>query len=200
MKFPGKICAAIVLMSMTYSVPEEVLGWEIGTHEALSVGAAQGSAIDRVARESLGLDKGILSILSDNDSSLSIRGWIERGSNREDDFGFFSLRFSNHFHHPLRSPWSLAGLNDIFSGFSSGIWAQTLNQSSFTGSWSWQETRERFYRGLTSPNKADRESFLAQTFRGLGHQIHLIQDASSVRHARNKSHLAHRFILAIRTR
>ncbi len=116
----------------------------------------------------------------------------ELGSRREDDFGFLSLRFLNHFHQPVRSPWTQAGLSDFFSGSSAAIWAQTLNQSLLngTGSWSWQETRERFYRGLTSSNKVDRESLLAQTFRGLGHQIHLIQDASSVPHARNEAHPA----------
>jgi hypothetical protein len=34
----------------------------------------------------------------------------------------------------------------------------------------------------------DRDKFLAQTFRGLGHQIHLIQDAAAVPHARNEAH------------
>jgi len=167
------------------------LAWEVPTHVAISAEATRASSVNQILRESLGFNEGLDTTLRDGTEIREVQLWIEEGSRREDDFGFLALssRFLNHFHHPLRSPWSQAGLSDgLFTGRSSGIWAQTQNQTTSTGSWSWQETRERFHRALTSPNKADRESFLAQTFRGLGHQIHLIQDASSVPHTRNEAH------------
>ncbi len=183
-------CLVIVQIFSTWCSPS--FSWEVRTHIPITAQATQSSILDRVIRESLGFNAGQTAVFKDGNDQLQARQWIEAGSDREDDFGFFSLRFANHFHQPLRSPWSQAGLNDVFSGQSSGIWAQTLNQSTFSGSgsWSWQETRDRFYRGLTSSNKTDRESFLAQTFRGLGHQMHLIQDASSVPHTRNEAHPA----------
>jgi len=184
----------VLVVGLTLGWPTATgLAWEVLTHEEISSRAVDVSSVDRVTREALGLTKGVDdTLLEDGGEQFSIRNWIRQGANREDDFGFLALcsRFLNHFHQPLRSPWSQAGLNDLFSGQSSGIWAQSPNQSTLsgTGSWSWQETRDRFYRGLTSPNKADREGYLAQTFRGLGHQIHLIQDASSVPHTRNEAH------------
>lgn len=168
-----------VVLANSYSA-----AWEVVTHEAISRDAVAVSTTDLAVKDSLGLQSGIQSTLGDGATQLTIQEWVARGSRREDDLP----RLLNHFHHPLR-PWNQAGLSDIFSGTSSVIWAQTQNQSFFTGSWSWQETRNRFHLALTSEKKEDQESFLAQTFRGLGHQIHLIQDAASVPHARNESHV-----------
>ncbi len=165
------------------------VAWEIVTHEAISLEAAKASAADRLIRSSLGLENGIKTSLRDGSAEKSVELWVAEGSRREDDFTIFPFgRFLNHFHHPLR-PWDQAGLSDILSGMSSAVWAQMRNQQATgTGSWSWQETRDRYYQALTSQSKVDRDRFLAQTFRGLGHQIHLIQDAASVPHARNEAH------------
>jgi len=180
---PSIIIAALVWLSGGFA-SEPALGWEVLTHRVISQEAINASNINQVLRESLGLENGLSSPLRDDDSERSIEQWIGEGSRREDDFP----RFLNHFHHPLRS-WGQAGLNDFFSGESSAVWAQTVNQSALSDSWSWQETRNRYYLALTSQTKEDRDRYLAQTFRGLGHQIHLIQDVASVPHARNKAHL-----------
>jgi hypothetical protein len=123
-------------------------------------------------------------------------------------------RFNNHFHNPLKS-WSSAGLNDYLIvpnpfppftpiiypvyGESSLLWAQDgTKQESFPGGdWSWKKIREHYYTALTGRdfigaevalNKEKRDEYFAMTFRGLGHQIHLIQDASVPAHVRNDAH------------
>jgi hypothetical protein len=125
-------------------VPTNLFAWEIETHQAISSEAIDASRLDHMLRFSLGFDNGVDSLAQDSNVALSIRDWIREGSKREDDFTFWPFgRFLNHFHHPLRS-WTAAGLNDIFTGQSSAIWAQTRNQpAANTGSWSWQETRDR---------------------------------------------------------
>lgn len=123
-------------------------------------------------------------------------------------------RFNNHFHNPLKS-WSEAGLNDYLIipnpyppfipytysvfGKSPVIWAQdSTYQASFReGNWSWQKIREYYYIALTgkdftgtiiAPTKEKRDEHFAKTFRGLGHQIHLIQDMAQPAHVRNDAH------------
>ena len=170
-------------------IPPAVQGWEVETHEAISREAAIDSSLDSSLKGSLELPRGLQTPLPDGAAQLTIEVWIAFGSRREDDFTIRPFgRFLHHLHQPLR-PWAQAGLSDILSGTSSLIWAQTRDQQALgTGSWSWQETRDRFHLALKSEKKEDRDKFLAQTFRGLGHQIHLIQDAASVPHARNESH------------
>ena len=165
-------------------------GYEVETHQGISQEAVRSSSVQSTVRDSLGIDSGIEARLKDGKVEKTIQGWVVEGSKREDDYTTFpSGRFRNHFHHPLRS-WGNAGLSDTFAGQSSVVWAQTRAQpAAMTGSWSWQETRDRFALALTSALQKDRDRWLAQTFRGLGHQVHLIQDAASVPHARNESHV-----------
>ena len=85
------------------------------------------------------------------------------------------------------------------AGQSSLLWAQDgANQENFPeGNWSWKKIREYFYTALTGKDfngsdvaltKAQRDEYFARTFRGLGHQIHLIQDAAQPDHVRNDAH------------
>jgi hypothetical protein len=50
-------------------------------------------------------------------------------------------------------------------------------------------TGKDFSGSTVAPNKDKRDEYFAQTFRGLGHQMHLIQDASQPDHVRNDAHL-----------
>jgi hypothetical protein len=56
------------------------------------------------------------------------------------------------------------------------------------GDWSWQKTRDYFYTALTSLNESERQANFAKTFRGLGHQMHLLQDTAVPEHVRNDAH------------
>jgi hypothetical protein len=105
---------------------------------------------------------------------------------REDDWvGGVFLRFRYHFHNPLQ-PWSSAGLSfgGGETGASSVLWAQSDAQS-----WSWGRVRRHLLDGLTAQTPAARERALARAFRGLGHLIHLVQDAAVPAHSRNDPHL-----------
>jgi hypothetical protein len=176
---------------LSFSGPE---AWEIPTHQAITGEAAGSSQVGSVLQEALGVGDGLNFIASDGSVSLSIRDWLNRGSAREDDSYYINSqynpfgRFWNHFHHPLRT-WDTAGLTDIGTGQSSVLWAQTDPQNAYsTGNWSWQEVRRQFSLALTSAQKADRDAALARTFRGLGQQLHLVQDVASIPHARNEAH------------
>jgi hypothetical protein len=131
----------------------------------------------------LGIEDGLRARLSwvggNSGTNKQIREWIQEGGEFEDA----SRRFFNHFHDPTHAnPWNNAGLNDSvllipFSGGSALRWAQ--NAGTFERpnlDWSWQATRNYFFQALTSGARTERDAFFAQTFRGLGNQIHLIQD------------------------
>jgi hypothetical protein len=118
---------------------------------------------------------------------------------REDD----TPRFLNHFHNPLHT-WDAAGLRvpwpffGVQIGFSSILW----EQDTATSGWSWWNARSFYLDALTRPQPAERDERLARTFEGLGHVIHLVQDAASPAHARNDLHIGpgHDDVLAGRTK
>lgn len=129
--------------------------------------------------------------------------WIKEGAKDEDQGGWFdtiigNARFYNHFHNPLKI-WQDAGLDDLNLGVdkSSLLWAQDSayqNDSKWpdmTGGkdWSWQTIRTYYKDALTNTNKLLRQEYLAKTFKGLGHQIHLLQDKAVPAHVRNDAHI-----------
>ncbi|HKX05567.1 MAG TPA: hypothetical protein VJX71_23940 [Methylomirabilota bacterium] len=119
-----------------------------------------------------------------------MEGWLVEGAIREDDFP----RFLNHFHNPLATAWSQAGLGGSV-GQSAILWAQNPSQSA--PSWSWQDARQSYVDALTRSARADRDRGLAATFEALGRQMHLVQDASSPGHARNDPHILFNYETAI---
>ncbi|GEM_PF-4307131 len=76
------------------------------------------------------------------------------------------------------------------SGESALKWAQDGSKQSVSvgGDWSWKKIRDFYYSALTAKNDTDRQANFAQTFRGLGHQMHLMQDMSVPAHVRNDAH------------
>ncbi|MCI4627041.1 MAG: hypothetical protein L3V56_13930, partial [Candidatus Magnetoovum sp. WYHC-5] len=127
----------------------------------------------------------------------NILQWIKEGSTMEDAGSVFKfklnlsdVRFRNHFHNPMKT-WDVAGINDVEYGFRTTgnsliLWAQNVmagstgdDQNDFPeGDWSWDTTREFFLNALIASDKTSREENWAKTFRGIGHQLHLIQDSS----------------------
>jgi hypothetical protein len=116
--------------------------------------------------------------------------WLISGAASEDNFP----RFLNHFHNPLSSNWSAAGLGDSV-GQSAILWAQNPSQSA--PSWSWQDVRQAYADALTKAGHADRDKGLTTMFEGLGRQMHLVQDAASPGHARNDPHILFNYESAI---
>lgn len=161
--------------------------YEPGTHREIAERAAQPelSSVDRALKAELSLGKGV----AETFSGQSVAGLIGAGAFFEDEPVF---RVLNHFHDPLR-PWQEAGLRLTLSGQigqSSVLWQQNPAQDSRAsgGNWSWQDARQRYLEALTSGTREEREQAFANTFRGLGHLTHLIQDAAVPAHVRNDPH------------
>jgi hypothetical protein len=191
--------SVVVLSLVIFEFMSTAIAWDNQTtHRDLSRVAAEQSILSSgYLQTTLGIKDGLSTNIhwpgGTGGKDKSIREWIRDGADFEDVGGIVNGRFYNHFHNPLQ-PWPLAGLNDYgllwtAHGESALLWAQNaggLDQSNTD--WSWQPTRQHYYLSLTAPIEADRDAELAQTFVGLGHQIHLIQDMSQPAHVRNDAH------------
>lgn len=185
----------ILFILFVLFIPNGLKAWnEERTHPDISEIAARNTILNSNYLKNFGLAKGLDEIL--NDQKVFV--WIRKGASLEDQSSpLFPLigttRSLNHFHNPLK-PFSEAGLDDWFilhyTGESSVLWAQdgSRQQTIVGGDWSWQKTREYFYTALTSLNETAREANFAKTFKGLGHQMHLLQDTAVPDHVRNDAH------------
>ena len=200
-----KRIALFTLLGIVSLVPWAT-AYERGTHREISERAADPavSRLDQVLKEEIGLTDGVRRTLI----GRQIRGLVGSGAD-EEDVPF--LRPLNHFHNPLLS-WGDAGLSMgyglVARANSSVLWQQTLGQDATSvriallpwrvggGDWSWQDTRRRYLDALTGTDRAGRlnslpsgrEQTLAEVFLGLGHLVHLIQDATVPAHVRNDAH------------
>jgi len=123
-----------------------------------------------------------------------IKYWVSYGADLEDAGSDFEAilgkaRFKNHFHNPLKN-WSDAGLSDIQNGMSMVLWAQDSQAQSnaHEGDYSWHALRNYYYGALIGKDDNFRQENFAQLFKGLGHQIHLVQDSGQPDHVRNDAH------------
>jgi Tol biopolymer transport system component len=178
------------------------LSWDDDvTHKDLSEYAAGSSVLDKNKGDYL-KNFGFVDALDTQvkwGEEKSIKKWLQEGAYREDKQDLLfplsgTSRSLNHFHNPLKD-WSQAGLDDWYlgshyTGESSLVWAQdsSSQKNVIEGNWSWQKTREYYYHALTFLTDSDRQGFFAQTFRGLGHQMHLLQDTAVPDHVRNDAH------------
>ncbi len=155
-----------------------------GTHEVLNEKALTISIVDSYLKNNLAFPDGIEEKISGESGTKTVNYWIRGGGRTEDD----SFRYKNHFHNPLEENWNEAGLSDIFSGDSSIVWAQDINQE-----WSWKNARNYYYLALTNATKEERDQNFANLFRALGQVMHLIEDSSVPAHSRNDTHLLYNY-------
>lgn len=121
----------------------------------------------------------------------TVRDWLRYGSEKEDARKYnliynASVRCFNHFHDPIGNK----GLSDDAAGQSALEWAQDANNQfgEVEGDQSWSMVRTLFYQGLTGATETERNADLAAMFKGLGHQMHLVQDMGVPYHVRNDAH------------
>jgi hypothetical protein len=121
-------------------------------------------------------------------TECKVADWIAYGAEKEDaavdTWGpNYSGRYNNHFHDPI----SGQGLNDMTSGRSALEWAQDSDaQSDYPeGDQSWSTLRMLYYIALMETDQAVRSETLAQLFKGIGHQMHLVQDMAVPAHEHN---------------
>lgn len=124
--------------------------------------------------------------------SLMVFRWIGMGGLKEDRPEWYLpfVRSANHFHNPITDE-GYSGIwgAGIFDGESALRWAQLpVETQSPGGHYSWHDVRGYYEKALTSYDRNDREEFFAETFRGLGQLMHLVQDMSVPEHARDDGH------------
>lgn len=121
------------------------------------------------------------------------RDLIRIGSEKEDDYSFWDIvnaRSRNHFYAPNRQLMGETGWQKTV-GMPTPLWAQDGNSQATKvgGDWSWKKVREHQYNYLIAPDKTAEDSYLADLLKGLGYQMHLIQDMSQPNHVRDDTHI-----------
>jgi hypothetical protein len=163
--------------------------FEISTHKAISNrSVAPGvSSLDEFLKNMLPFEfeNGIDQVV---DGGRLVKDLIEDGAKNED---CCLIRPRHHFHNP-RLTWDQAGWRpppfSVQLGESSVIWSQDQNQNS-GGKHSWKDARDSYYQALTATSDSEKRRLYAETFRSLGHLIHLVQDAAVPSHTRNDTHI-----------
>ncbi len=165
---------------------------ETVTHEAINEHIARNSlngfSFDLYLKKQLGITKGI----EENVNSYAIWRWLRDGGKYEDKppWTIPYVRSANHFHNPLTKkgfsggwgPYTLTGESALF-------WAQMPSGTQWPGGqYSWHDVRQYYFWALTSTNLNSRDTYFAETFRGLGQLMHLVQDMSVPAHTRNDGH------------
>ena len=125
---------------LIFMLPVFADAYEVGTHRALVATAASRSKIDAFLRNDLGLAEGLGTSVLDQ----VLTNWLADGASNEDNFP----RFLNHFHNPLASNWSEAGLGGSV-GQSVILWAQNPGQSAPGWSWYWSGWSHTHASGLS---------------------------------------------------
>ena len=177
---PYRLPLFITLFLLILSIPG--FPYSKDTHKKLNEKAVNISVLvtENYLNSQLGFSEGI----EEKINGGKVWEWIRDGGAQEDE----SFRYKNHFHNPLEENWKKAGLSDVFSGTSSIIWAQDVNQE-----WSWKNARDYYHLALTSETKEERDQHFADMFRALGQVMHLIEDSSVPAHSRNDTHVLYNY-------
>ena len=67
-------------------------------------------------------------------------------------------------------------------------WDGTSQDREEEGDQSWLRIRDVYLEALTALTETERKAGFEEMFKGLGHQMHLVQDIAVPAHARNDSH------------
>jgi hypothetical protein len=169
----------LLLYSYAYSLKVE-------THEDINEHIARnntvGFSLDYYLKNNLGFINGAEQEVKKGTTTQEVFEWLGEGGDREDAL----LRYANHYHDPL-DDWSTAG----YGGLSAILWAQDDTNDGQLGmpvnAFAWQHVREYYHIALTgrdfadtvvAPDKAARGEYFAETFRGVGQLMHLVEDVS----------------------
>jgi hypothetical protein len=173
---------------------------DVETHKTINEKIPQntlnGFSLDLYTKNQLGLLNGVKEQFVNSNNKLEMWKWIRDGGKYEDKpNGTIPYRRSaNHFHNPLKplDKAGFTGMLDIpfaFSGESAILWSQEPKGKQYVGGhYSWHDVRDYYYKSLTGEELNTRNTNYADTFRGLGQLMHLVQDMSVPEHARNDGH------------
>lgn len=192
-----KIILASTILITTITSLSHALSVE--THKAINAYIAQnalnGFSLDSYLTNTLGIQNGIETQFSANGNNQEAWKWLRDGGLYEDEppSTLPYIRSVNHFHDPLKAI-DQAGFTGVWgtgilSGKSAILWSQSAKQTQSPGGYySWPDARQYFYNALTSSTKSVRDTNFADTFRGLGQLMHLVQDMSVPEHTRDDGH------------
>ncbi len=164
----------------------------VETHKAINEYIANNSlngfSLDSYLKSQLELQSGV----DEKFNSLEVWKWLRDGGEYEDKPAWTIpyLRSVNHFHNPINEQ-GFTGIwgTGLASGESAILWSQkAIGTQSPGGYYSWFDVRDYYYKALTSSDKTTRDINFAQTFRGVGQLMHLVQDMSVPEHSRNDGH------------
>jgi hypothetical protein len=183
-----KISILIILLfyNLTFAL-------ETDTHKAINLHIAEsplnGFSINQYLKNNLGISEGIEKMLD----GRKVKFWLRDGGEYEDKppWTIPYTRSFNHFHNPLE-PLDRAGYGGTFK--SALQWTQLPAAEQWPGGhYSWHDVRLYYFWALTSLDLNSRNIYFAETFRGLGQLMHLIQDMSVPAHTRNDGHLLYNY-------
>jgi hypothetical protein len=170
--------------------PILIMGWKESTHILLSRYACINSRlINNDLIWKFNLDMGADHYLTVGNVTKTVAGWIYYGADKED---YVTSRSFRHFHNPILF-FNSAGLIDYFGikHTAQVLWAQDGEEQkeNVEGDMSWGKIQQYYYYALISDTEEKRNLNFGLMFKGLGHQIHLIQDMGNPEHTRNDNHL-----------
>lgn len=175
----------VVMISLFLILVVQSWALQEPTHMSINEYIAQNTlnsfSLDNYLKTQLGMTNGYNTFFDNKE----IFRWLRDGGASEDVF----IRFLNHFHNPLTDK----GLDLWIWGMtvkSALDWAQmTAGTQGIAGNYSWNDARVYYFWGLAADSRDMREHYFAETFRGLGQLMHLVEDMSSPAHTRDDQHL-----------
>jgi len=180
----------LVTLAILFSLVSFCYALETDTHEYINEYIARntinGFSLNSYLEDQLEIQKGINEIYNTH----YVWKWLKEGGRYEDKPNWYQpyLRSFNHYHNPLTDK-GYKGTRD-----SSIQWSQRLiGTQSPGGHYSWHDVRGYFLNALTSQTKTDRDENFAETFRGLGQLMHLVQDLSVPAHTRDDGHVLYNY-------
>lgn len=138
-------------------------------------------------------------------NGIQVKKYIRAGSQLEDtgnlaQFLGGTARSLNHFHNASKATLAEARLTDVPTFMPIGgsptwestpLWAQDGDnqRTKVNGDWSWNMVRSVYYKYLITSDSSLRELWQVDYLKGLGYQMHLIQDMGQPNHVRNDTHI-----------
>lgn len=196
-----KRIAVAVVAACSAAASTQVEAYKVTTHDELSGWAAYRSKLqaDATLLSDLGLQPwgALPSLPSPEGGMQTVRGLVGIGARVEDDL-FPIARSANHFYDHQWQGFQGRGLDGIFDGHPSPVWAlehggniHHMGEPGPVGDQlrSYRHAQDAFWYGLTASDPAIRASNFAYTFQTLGHVIHHVQDMAQPEHTRNDMHL-----------
>ncbi len=196
-------CKAVWLLSAFCLLNgwHQVRAYEAPTHrvinEYLAKNEVNGFSLNSHLTDELGFPAGIEDEFEAEwgtakwEETRKVWNWIEKGGEWEDSppkcLPF--LRAFNHFHDPLTD----RGFALFLEWDSARDWFDLPERSQDRGSYSWHDVRNHFRNALTMSDKSMRDDAFADTFRGLGQLMHLVEDMSVPSHTRYDAHIWHNY-------